>query len=245
MFNTTPPAFLQIEEVGPQDGLVPAWSFSVWDKHHTCPYSVYLSRVAKHRYPDSEAAARGQELHDAAEHFVDGQEETLNPILAKHFEQRFHDLRMQYEEGKVSLEGDWGFDVNWEPTGWMDDNVWARIKLDAFVLESDTSGRVIDYKSGRQYPVKHNLQGQLYTVAGFIKYPKLQYIESEFWYVDQSANNIARNSYTRDQAMYFLDTWTQRGLSVTKAKRFPASPSQRNCKWCDHNKHKTCEYRVE
>lgn len=241
--NTKPPAFLQVEERGPRDGLVTSWSYSRLDKYESCAYSIYLTSVEKAPRVDNEAAVRGQKLHDMAEQFVDGTLDELPKELAKHYKQSFYSLADKYQKGKVSLEGEWGITTNWEPTGWLEDDTWGRIKLDAFVEESPTSGRVIDYKSGKPYPIKHNQQGQIYAITAFIYYPQMEYLETEFWYLDKTPQP-AINRYTREQAMMFLPKWDERAKRLTMARHFPPSPSVKNCRFCDHAKTETCPYRV-
>lgn len=243
MFSNQPPAFLGVEERGPQDGKVKTWSATWIEKYEVCAYMVYLSKVEKAPRVESEAADRGSMLHDMAEQYVRGNlEGPLPKELAKHYEQPFEELRTSFTEGNVQCEDEWGLTTDWEPTGFMADDVWCRLKLDALVHESPTSARVIDYKSGRPYPMKHNAQCQLYAIAGFLYYPELEFIQTELWYIDKTPEP-AVNTYTRDQAMLFLPKWEKRALALTMAEHFPPSPSQSNCKFCDHAKTKTCEYR--
>ena len=243
MTNQAPPKFLNIEERGPQSGLVTAWSFSVLSDFERCNYAVYLSKIAKAPRFESPHAERGNLLHDQAEQYTLGNLPDLPKNLAKYYGPRFEDLRKQYDQGLVTCEEDWAFTHEWEPCGWMDDNVWARIKLDAFVKDSDTSGRVIDHKSGKPYPIKHHQQGQLYAISAFLREPELQFIQTEFWYLDKTPDPMI-NTYTRDQAMYYLPGWTQRAEKLTRATKFPPNPSTRNCAFCDHAKTGACDYRI-
>lgn len=240
---SSPPAWANFSEPGPQDGLIPTWSFSTLDKAETCMYSVYLSKVEKAPRVESPAAERGTMLHDLAEQYTRGNLDELPKELRKHYERAFSDLRDLYSQGLVTCEEDWGYTAEWEPTGFFDDDTWARMKLDVLVMENETSARVIDHKSGRPYPMKHNQQGQLYTIGTFLRYPKLEFVQTEFWYIDKSPQP-ATNKYTREQAMMFLPKWTQRALRLTKAKTFEPNPSASNCKFCDHNKSGYCDYRV-
>lgn len=243
IISDKPPAFMDIKEKGPQDGLVKTWSFSRLDNAEKCLYSIYLSVIEKAPRVESEAADRGSMMHDQAEQFVRGHLDPIPKSLEKHYLGKFIELRDLFEAGQVMCEDDWGYNANWEPTGWVADDIWLRMKLDALVHESDTSARVIDYKSGKPYPIKHNQQGQLYAIGAFIRYPKLQFVQTEFWYLDKTPVP-ATNGYTREQAMYYLPGWTQRALRLTQATKFPANPSNHNCRFCDHKKSETCEFRV-
>ena len=125
-------------------GDVRAWSYSALKVYEDCPYRTYISRVKGVKEPSGPAADRGTQIHQEAEDYVNG---TLGemPDSCKKFEDQFEELRSLYIDAKVELEGEWGFDLDWAPVGWMQKDTWARIKLDALVQEDDTSARVIDY----------------------------------------------------------------------------------------------------
>ena len=40
------------------------------------------------------------------------------------FKDDFEELRQLYAEAKVELEGEWGFDLDWAPVGWMQKETW-------------------------------------------------------------------------------------------------------------------------
>ena len=44
----------------------------------------------------------------------------------------FAKVKDEYDAGTVVVEEDWGFTAEWEITGWWDDDVWCRMKLDNF-----------------------------------------------------------------------------------------------------------------
>ena len=131
-------------------GPVVAWSYSALKVFEECPYRTYISRVKRIPEPSSPAADRGSQIHDEAEKYVDGRIEEFPDSLMK-FEKQFAELRAGYLDGTVELEGEWGFTTDWKPTGWLSDDTWARIKLDAYVMQDKTSARVIDYKTGKRF----------------------------------------------------------------------------------------------
>ena len=143
-------------------------------------------------------------------------------------------MKKLYDEGKAELEGEWGFTIEWEACHWMAKDVWARIKLDAIVHEDDTSARVIDYKTGRQFgnEIAHGQQALTYAIGSFLRYPDLQHVQTELWYLDHGT--VTEQSYTRDQALLFLPKLHERALVMTTAENFPPSPSTSNCKWCSY-----------
>jgi len=234
LIQTTRPDAEKITE--PQEielGQVKTWSYSALKVYEECAYRTYIARVKKIQEPSGPAADRGTLIHQAAEDFVKGKRDTLIPELKKHYEQAFLDLREEFKAGRASLEGEWGYTIDWATTGWVEDDTWARIKLDAIVMESDTSARVIDYKSGKRYgnEIAHGQQGLLYAIGTFMRFPVLEHVTTEFWYVDQDGNPTTK-PYTRDTALMFMPGWHKRGVKMTTEKEFNPSPSKHTCRWC-------------
>ena len=178
---------------------------------------------------------RGTEIHNYAEDYVNGTLAELPKELHK-FTDDFEELRQLYTDAKVELEGEWGFDVEWAPVGWMEKATWARIKLDALVQEDETSARVIDYKTGRMFgnEIPHGQQGLLYAIGTFFRYPTLQFVQTEFWYLDHG--KTTKKTYTRDQAMLFAPAFHRRAVKMTTETEFAPTPSTSSCKWCPHRK---------
>jgi CRISPR/Cas system-associated exonuclease Cas4 (RecB family) len=224
-------------------GLIPAWSYSTLKTYEGCPYRLYINKVKKIQEDYGEAAARGTLIHEEAEAYVKAELDEL-PDSLKKFSSQFSLLRDQYAESNVELEGEWGFTIDWEPCGWMDRDVWARVKLDAILHESETSARVIDHKTGRQFgnEIAHSQQGLVYAIATFFRYPELESLNTEFWYLDHGGT--LEKVYTRAEAMMFMPKLQERALDLTTATRFRPNPSQYNCKWCSYGKgeHPVCEW---
>ena len=129
-------------------GLIPAWSHSTLKTFESCAYRSYIAKVKRIQEDFGPAAKRGSDIHKIAEDYVRGQILEF-PSDLKKFKSKYEELRKLFTADKVEVEGDWGFTIDWEPCAWMAPDVWARIKLDAIVHETDTSARVIDYKTGK------------------------------------------------------------------------------------------------
>lgn len=230
---------------------IKTWSFSRLTDFEQCRYRAklkYIDAIPEPPRPlppgkTEHANERGSRIHDAAEAFVKGGVE-LVPELAD-FKEDFLELRELHQQGKVSLEGEWAFDREWNPCAWRSETTWCRVKLDAFVRVSDTHGRVIDYKTGKRMgnEVKHAEQGQLYQLAAFLKYPELETIDVEFWYTDQGTDSTAAANYTRAQGTAYFNKYDSRGSAVTDATEFPPNPNAYTCKWCPYL-HGACAYGV-
>tara|TARA_R110001592_G_scaffold125448_4_gene335512 strand:- start:1227 stop:1982 length:756 start_codon:yes stop_codon:yes gene_type:complete len=224
-------------------GLVPAWSHSALKVFETCAYKTYISKVKRVQEDYGPAAARGTDIHQQAEDYVKGTLAEM-PDTLKKFQNQFKFLREEFINAAVELEGDWGFTRQWEVCGWMDPTVWARVKLDALVHESETSARVIDYKTGRQFgnEIAHSQQALTYAIGSFFRYPKLEIVKTELWYLDHGTT--MEQVYTRDEAMVFMPKLHERATEMTTATKFPPNPSSVNCRWCSFGKGESpyCEW---
>lgn len=219
---------------------IDAWSYSRLATFQQCKLRAklaYVDRIPEPPRPlppgkTEHANDRGNRIHEAAELYVQGGIELIDEL--KFFDAELRELRALYKAGKVSLEGEWAFDKDWMPTNWRSVDVWARIKLDAFVHLSKTHGVVIDYKSGRKSgnEIKHAEQCQLYQLAAFMKYPELDVIDVELWYTDQ--DEITHQRYTREQGMRSFQLFDRRGHAITSETNFPPSPNIFSCKWCPY-----------
>ena len=226
-------------------GHVPAWSHSALKVFETCAYKTYLAKVKRIKEDYGPAAARGSDIHQQAEDYVSGKLGELPDTLQK-FKKQFEVLREEFINGVVELEGDWGFTRQWETCGWMAPDVWARVKLDALMHESETSARVIDYKTGKYFgnEISHSQQALTYAIASFFRYPKLEIVKTELWYLDHG--KTTEQIYTRDEAMVFMPNLHQRATVMTTATKFPPNPSNVNCRWCSFGKGENpyCEWGI-
>jgi len=216
-------------------GDVNAWSYSALKVYEECPYRTYISRVKKIKEVAGPAAERGTQIHQLAEDYVNGTIGEMPKELNK-FKEEFEVLRELFIEAKVELEGEWGFDIDWAPVGWMVKDTWARIKLDALVQEDETSARVIDYKTGKKWgnEIGHGQQGLLYAIGSFFRYPDLQFVQTEFWYLDKG--ETTKKGYTREQAMTFAPGFHRRAVKMTTETEWNPTPSSDSCRWCSFRK---------
>lgn len=216
-------------------GLVRAWSYSALKVFEECPYRTYISRVKKIAEPSSPAADRGSAIHQQAEDYVKGELEGFPDTLAK-FKPEFIALHDLYAEGKVELEGEWAYTIDWQPTKWLAPDCWARIKLDAFVRDGETSARVIDYKTGKKFgnEIGHGQQCLLYAIGAFVRVPELEYVQTELWYLDKGETTT--KSFTRAQALHFMPGFHQRALTMTTCTDFEPKPGKETCRWCSYRK---------
>ena len=234
--------------------LIPTWSYSRLKDFEKCKLRAHLKYAQKIPEPDrplppgksEHANDRGTRIHNLAEDFVSGKL-TVFPKELRAFQPEFEKLQRLYATAQVSLEGEWGMNRDWEPTGWQAKDVWQRSKLDALVSLSATEAVVIDYKTGKMFSneVAHNEQGQLYQLDTFLRHPELEVVHVEFWYLDQ--DEIKRTKYLRSQGLRFKAFWNKRAETMTAATEFPPNPNVYSCRWCQYGRWGTghCERGVQ
>lgn len=220
--------------------MIKSWSYSRLTDFESCKRKAFLKIVQKIPEPErplppgktEHANDRGTRVHNECENFVKGASSYLPFEAEKHFGTEIAMLRTLYEDGMVSLEGEWGMDENWVITEWA--KAWHRSKLDAMVFWSDTHASVIDYKTGKKFgnEIKHGEQLQLYAVNAALRFPKLEVIETALWYLD--LGEVTSRTLTRDQALRFKSNFDRRGRAMTTATAFPPNANRFSCKWCPY-----------
>jgi len=219
---------------------ITAWSFSRLKDFESCALKAYKKYVEKKStdHMDRTAADRGTAIHLEAELFVkDKGPFTENLSL---FEDYFELVKGEFASGTVELEENWGFTKDWDVTGWWDDDVWCRMKLDNCRHRDFENGELVsaistDYKTGKKYgnEVSHAQQGQIYAIGTFLRYPTLEVLDVEFIYLDQGPKATTKRTVTREKAMKFLPSWNKRALAMTGATDYPPKPNKITCMWCE------------
>jgi hypothetical protein len=220
------------------------WSISKAHVFQQCKLRAQLQYGQKIPEPErplppgktEHANDRGSRLHNFAELFVSSPVNMpILPELEK-FRPEFESLRQLFKDGLVSLEGEWAMDRHWHPVPWTSKDAWLRLKLDAIVHLSEIEAVVIDYKSGKKFgnEIKHAEQVQLYQLVTFLRYPKLEIVHTELWYLDQPDEANTQNTFTRAQGLRFKHHFERMGSRITDCVDFPPSPNIFNCKWCPY-----------
>jgi hypothetical protein len=220
--------------------LIKTWSYSRLAIFEQCKHRAKLAFIDRIPEPPrplppgktEHANDRGTRIHLAAEMYAGGKGQLT--VELEPFREEFQELRAQFKSGRATLEGDWAYDTDWVPTAWMSDNAWLRVKCDAMVKLGDDEALVIDYKTGRKFgnEIKHAEQGQLYQLATLMKYPDLEKVTVEFWYLDQ--DDITKTTYTRSQGMQFYKKFDARGKDITSEVDFPPNPNKFTCRYCPY-----------
>lgn len=220
--------------------MIKSWSHSRLTDFNRCNFAAYLKyaqRIPEPARPlppgkTEHANDRGTRVHQDCEDFVSGKIPDLGPEAARHFATDLCLLRVMFREGIVSLEGEWGHNKEWDPCPY--EGAWLRLKLDAIVHHSKTHATVIDYKTGKKFgnEIKHMEQMQLYALCSFFRFPDLEQVTAELWYLDQNDRTIV--TFSRAQALRFKPNFTKQGLKITTATTFPTRPNIYSCQYCQY-----------
>lgn len=93
------------------------------------------------------------------------------------------------------------------------------------------------HNTGRKFgnEIKHGEQLALYQLVTFLRYPQLEHVTAELWYLDQKpGENITSASFTREKGLKYRSNFDRRGHKLTTCTDFPANPNVHSCKWCQY-----------
>ena len=219
--------------------MIHSWSHSRVVDFEKCKHMAFLKydkRIPEPERPlppgkTEHANDRGTRVHNGIELYASSQSDNF-PFEAKWFRAEIECLRDLYSKGRASFEGEWGYNRDWEPTEWK--SAWLRMKLDAIVHISDEEAVVIDYKTGKVFgnEIKHGEQTMLYQLSSFLRYPKLEIVHTELWYLDH--NQMSSKTFTRDQGLRFKASWDRRGNAITTCEEFPPNSNRYSCQYCPY-----------
>lgn len=224
--------------------MIQSGSYTRLDKYENCPLRAKLEYVDRIPEPDRGDPPRGLKewpndrgirVHDECDQFVRGNIPTL-PSEVQDWEQEFKSLQALFKKGKVLPEEMWTYDKNWNVCPVRSKKVYFRIKADAVVFFSDQDVLLIDYKTGKRKgnEVKHAQQLQVYVIGAFLRYPALESVTTELWYLDLPEEDLHSQTFRRSQGMVLHRSLTARMERMTTAKTFPPNPNRFTCKWCPY-----------
>lgn len=225
-------------------------SFSRLEIYKLCPLYAKLKYVDKLKEPErppspnnttEHANDRGSRIHNSADDYINGRCSNLIPELHS-FKTEFANARLVQSANPelVLTEQLWTSKKDWTSTNAeVDKNPYLRVIIDLLLFTNNdkSSARVIDFKTGKSYgnEVKHASQLQLYIVAAFMRFPELQEVSAEIWYLDK-ATKPKITKYTRDQAMRFRKFWDKRMETMCTDTEFKAKPHVNACMFCPYGK---------
>lgn len=217
------------------------WSPSKLKTFNECKFRFQLQYGQKIPEPErplppgktEHANERGTRIHEAAEAYARG----LGPFIPemKKYQVEFDSLATLFSNGMAEFEGEWAHDKDWNPVPWKSKEAWLRLKIDALVHLSPYEAVVIDYKSGKKFgnEISHAEQTQAYQLVTLLRYPKIEIVHTELWYLD--LDEITQTTFTRQQGMRFKPAIERKGHAITNAKEFPPNPNIFSCKFCPYS----------
>jgi hypothetical protein len=205
------------------------WGWSKLDTARKCKAQFAYQYIKKLPSPGNAAMARGNEVHETIEAYMQGWIADLPEFLAQ-WKEAFDELK----KGKFTAEQAIGISKEWTVLpDWFDKRTWLRAKMDAKIIEGDLL-RVIDWKTG-QYRIPSPDQVELYAIVGHALHPEVTKVRAEFWFIDQS------DTYTRDyeaaELKILRKKYEDEAGALYATQVWSESPS-RDCKWCAYSKSK-------
>jgi CRISPR/Cas system-associated exonuclease Cas4 (RecB family) len=202
------------------------WTISRLKDFEACPKRFefkYVSKVPEPG-PKSPALARGIEIHEACERFIDGRDPSItHPEISNLWRHQIESLKYF----SAVSEEQWEFDEGWYPLE-LNATLWLRMKIDAYYQPSKDLMHVIDFKTGRPYGSNIE-QVEVYAIGAFSKFDDVETVVGELWYLDHEEPH--EKTFHRNQVSKLARKWEQRAERMLEAKAYPAKPAQ-HCRWC-------------
>jgi hypothetical protein len=214
----------------------PAWSHSSLKDFEGCQRRYHEVKVLKN-YPftETEATRYGNQVHEAIEFYIrDGK--PIPPEYAQF--QPVVDAILK-KPGRRLAEYEMALDVNLNPVGWKDANVWVRGIADILIIDDENlTAWVGDWKTGNnKYPDRDQLV--LMSLMVFAHFPHIRRVNSALLFIVKE--DMVRMTMTRDQAD--KQWWDYRERTARLEASFANdvwNPNQTPlCGWCPV---KTCEF---
>jgi CRISPR/Cas system-associated exonuclease Cas4 (RecB family) len=212
---------------------VTAFSYSRLNSYEECPKKYHAISVARSiKDIPNEHTQWGTDVHLAfKEYFKSGKP---LPLQMKQYEKFLAQIKAF--PGEFICEQKLAINTNYEPTGWLDKDVYCRIISDLTILNG-RQGIMWDWKTGK--PKDDFTQLRLAGAVMFLLVPELQRIN--LCYLWTKTKEITRQSMTREE---MPGVWSgllpriERYHNAHVNSEFPAKPGW-NCKYCPV---KTCAH---
>jgi RecB family exonuclease len=221
-----------------------AWSASRYNTYTQCPAKARYQYIDKIPTQQSEAMARGEQIHKIAETYILEGTGSPAPELAKHAA-IFETLRAMCDATPEYLyvENQWAFDADWRVTDWFGRDARCRIKVDAAVL-TDDGGKpmldIFDWKTGKYRADDNHAyleQIELYALASLLYlrhlHPHGLRVRSRLVYLDAGVmfpENPKIHGVTDIPAL--RAGWERRIAPMLSDTTF-APRQNKFCGWCD------------
>ena len=188
-----------------------AWSYSSLKTFEQCPKKYYHLKVIRDYDEDfnTEAILYGNEYHMAAEQYVSGLVDELDPRFD--YSQNVLD-KLLAMPGEKLCEYKMGITSNLEPCEFFADDVWYRGVADLIILDRDTGiARVFDYKTGKSAKYADVGQLELMALCVFKHFPEVHTVKAGLLFV--VCNKLVKETYERKDESELWKKWlTKHGI---------------------------------
>lgn len=231
-------------------------SLSKLNVYKACPKQYFYKHLENRTQGESAAMARGLVIHEALENRVkraaaegsmalkEGDQATakiqwfLDELADMTFDLVIPEQAIAYNPYTLEI-------VDWSSKGPV-----VRAKLDMMCTTPSVPGLllVFDWKTGRLYD-KHTEEREFYAAvcALMAESQGVQFdrVAAAYVYIDQGTVNPfnymdpkSSSSWSREDILAKLRAWSDVMIASGTATRFPYTPGQPQCGWCDYSKSK-------
>jgi RecB family exonuclease len=183
----------------------PTWSFSSIKTFDQCPKKYYHLKVKRDYVEDfnTEAVLYGNEFHKAAELYVRGDVETLDP----RFTYALATLdRLKNMKGDKLCEYKMGLTENLEPCKFLDEDAWYRGIADLIIVDKESGvAKVFDYKTGKSAKYADKGQLELMALCIFKHFPEVKTVKGGLLFV--VCNALIKETYTIENQPELWRKW--------------------------------------
>lgn len=224
-----------------------SWSFSRLRDYRSCPRKFNeVVQLKKYPEPKSPELDMGDGLHRAFARRVD--QGIALPTTFEHLKEWGDDAaKVMHPFQTTMCEKEIALTRDLKVTGYFDNNVWLRLKIDLVSLYPTKSGaavaRVVDYKTGK--PNDDIIQLALYAQGVFSMFKEVIAVRAEYWWTQ--IMDKSHEMFNRDDMKELWAELLPELNAMEAAQKNNDYPARRNglCKkhcpvWtCEHNGRRT------
>jgi CRISPR/Cas system-associated exonuclease Cas4 (RecB family) len=201
------------------------WSYSRLSTYEKCPAKFKYSYIDKIKGPKHPAAARGTEIHESIENFLNGGKELHE--VATPYKHVFKEIRAHdpFVEEKVA------FTAKWKLAPW--DDCWGRAAIDSAYIYGNRV-EVQEWKTGKMYD-DHAEQRALYLLLAMVKWPAGQVYRHQTYYLDLGKKKSLE--VTKDELIGAREDFTARVTIMASDDVLAARPGP-YCGYCNFSRYK-------
>jgi hypothetical protein len=203
-------------------------SYSALKLYENCPLRYYRQRVLKDvKDKGGEASMYGERIHKLLEERLKGSEEPAPEI--KSYQPIIEGIQKIVGDGELLVEQELALNKNLTPTGWWDDDVWMRSKLDVLVLHGEKA-TMLDWKTGKHRPDFNQLE--LFALQVFAHYPEVTSVTAGFLWLQDF--KMDKETYHKEHLSKLWNSVLSRVHKIEQSldkEEWPAKPSGL-CGWC-------------